>query len=272
MILAVGLLSGLVLTWLINPFLLHLLAEAGATRLNYRQEKVPVAMGLVFIPVYLITALVSFQWFSQSRYICFLLGIVFFGLLGLVDDLLGSDDSRGLRGHFKALRHGVLTTGALKALGGGLGALVIATYSVPAKPWWEIITAAVLIALTANAINLLDLRPGRAIKIFLLAFIIILGATRGKGPIVALYPLVGAVLAYAPADLQARAMLGDTGANLLGSSLGMVMAWSFSFHVQLAAVAFLVLLHIFTEKYSITDIVERNRALLFIDQLGRPKK
>jgi UDP-GlcNAc:undecaprenyl-phosphate GlcNAc-1-phosphate transferase len=147
--------------------------------------------------------------------VLFLVGVVFFALLGLLDDLLGSRENRGLKGHFGALLNGKLTTGALKALGGGAGALLISFISLPGRPWWEILTAALLMALAANTINLVDLRPGRAIKVFYLWFLILLAVFQDKLPLVLIAPLAGGLLACAPADLKARAMLGDTGANLL---------------------------------------------------------
>ena len=48
-----------------------------------------------------------------------------FGLLGFMDDVLGSED-RGFRGHLRALAQGRLTTGMLKLIGGAAIALVLA--------------------------------------------------------------------------------------------------------------------------------------------------
>ncbi|MDH7576243.1 MAG: hypothetical protein QHH75_00195 [Bacillota bacterium] len=210
-----------------------------------------------------------FKWYPAKLLFSFLLGIVFFGFLGIVDDLLGSRGSRGMRGHFGSLLRGKLTTGALKALGGGIGALLIAVVSLPLRPWWEVLTGAILMALSANTINLFDLRPGRAIKVFFLWFFILFGAAGNRSPLFSLVPLAGGLIAYAPYDFKAKGMLGDTGANLLGISLGMVTVWSFSFSVQLAVLGFLVLLHLFTERYSLSEIIERNRLLRFLDHLGR---
>src|SRR5258705_1523156 len=49
-----------------------------------------------------------------------------FGLLGFMDDVLGSED-RGFRGHLQALSRGRLTTGMLKLIGGAAIALVLAS-------------------------------------------------------------------------------------------------------------------------------------------------
>lgn len=264
---------GFLLTLITLPLFLKLLTCAGATRPNYRGESIPVGMGLIFVFVYILVAFLLAYWAAGDLVllVLFLVGVVFFALLGLLDDLLGSRENRGLKGHFGALLNGKLTTGALKALGGGAGALLISFISLPGRPWWEILTAALLMALAANTINLVDLRPGRAIKVFYLWFLILLAVFQDKLPLVLIAPLAGGLLACAPADLKARAMLGDTGANLLGAALGMASVWTMTFPAQLAVVAFLLLLHLFTERYSLTMLIEKNRLLRFMDNLGRSK-
>lgn len=263
-----GTFVGFLSAYFFLPFLINLFQNAGTTRPNYRDEEIPVGIGIIFIFIYFVTAIVLFKWYSGTLFMNFLLGIVIFGLLGLVDDLLGNRVSRGLRGHFSFLLRGKLTTGALKALGGSMGALVIAQFSLSGRPWWEIITSAVLMALAANTLNLLDLRPGRAIKFFLVWFIALLSVGWGPGTHF-LFPLVGGLIAYSPYDLKARVMLGDTGANLLGISLGMVTVWNLSFLPQLIVVFFLLCLHLITEKYSLSEIIEKNCFLRFLDRLGR---
>ncbi len=267
----IAFLLGFLLTLASLPLFLKMFQEVGASGPNYRGESIPVGIGLIFIFVYMPTSflLTFFMVGEVGIVVLFLLGIVYFAILGLLDDLLGSRDTSGLKGHFSALFKGRLTTGALKALGGGLGALLISYISLPGQPWWEIFTAALLIALAANSINLVDLRPGRAVKIFSFWFIALLIAFSQELPMVLLAPLAGGVLAYAPLDLRARAMLGDTGSNLLGAALGMASVWMLSFSAQLTMVTFLFLLHLFTEEYSLTEIIEKNPWLRFLDNLGR---
>ncbi len=260
---------GYLLTFLALPAFLKLLQEGGATRSNYRGEQIPTGVGFLFIPVYFLTVLLLFKWYGGEPLFFFLLGIVFFACLGIIDDLLGSRSSRGLKGHFGSLLRGKLTTGALKALGGGIGAVLLAVMSFPSRPWWEVLTGALVMALSANTINLFDLRPGRAIKIFFLWFFVLLGAKGSGVSVVLLFPLFGCLLAYAPYDLGAKGMLGDTGANLLGISLGMATAWVLPFATQLVVVGLLVLLHLFTESSSLTKVIEENRILRFLDHLGR---
>jgi UDP-GlcNAc:undecaprenyl-phosphate GlcNAc-1-phosphate transferase len=265
---------GFLLTLIMLPFVLKLLQEAGATRSNYRGESIPVGMGLIFVFVYVVVAFLLVHWIVPHDLLLYLTAIVFFTMLGLLDDLLGSGESRGLKGHFGALLQGRLTTGALKAIGGGLVALLFAFITLSGRPWWEILTAALLVALAANTINLVDLRPGRAIKVFYLWFFVLFGFV-GFGysqmTILLLAPLAGGLLACASADLNAKGMLGDTGANLMGAALGMASVWTMAFSTQLAVVVFLLLLHFFTEKYSLTEIIEKNSFLRYLDNLGRGK-
>ena len=85
-----------------------------------------------------------------------------------------------------------------------------------------------MLVLATNVFNLLDLRPGRAIKAFVL-----LGAGLTLGSLDA-RPLWSLGLFAAPAlvaglyDLRERAMLGDTGANLLGALAGLWLVLTLS--------------------------------------------
>ena len=79
-------------------------------------------------------------------------------LLGLLDDLLDAPP-RGWRGHAAALRRGELSTGALKAA--GTAALALAATG------GDLLGTAAIV-LSAHVFNVLDLRPGRSVKAFVL--------------------------------------------------------------------------------------------------------
>jgi UDP-N-acetylmuramyl pentapeptide phosphotransferase/UDP-N-acetylglucosamine-1-phosphate transferase len=190
-----------------------------------------------------------------------------FGLLGFLDDVLGGED-RGFRGHFRALAHGRLTSGMLKLLGGAAVALVLA--AAPGFVTWQRLFAdAVLIALAANLANLLDRAPGRVIKYSLVAYAP-LALVAGTGPVgVAVAPLMGAVLGVLPDDLRERVMLGDTGANVLGGVLGLVVVLECSRTSRNVIFVVLIALNLLSEFVSFSRVIERVPPLRWFDRLGR---
>jgi len=166
--------------------------------------------------------------------------------LGLVDDLF-SGPERGFRGHLGAGP----TTGTLKAIGIPILALA-GTGSVQ---------DAALVALSANGLNLLDTRPGRALKAFLA------GAALVRGPAKAYVPI--AVL-LAPYDLREMTMLGDAGSNALGAVVGYGSVTKLTARGRLLAIAALAGLTIVGENRSLGELIERTPLLSALDRLGRP--
>ena len=126
-----------------------------------------------------------------------------------------------------------------------------------------------LIALFTNALNLMDLRPGRAIKVYLFAVLVLALGAAGRLDWVMISPLLGAVVCYFYTDLKARAMMGDSGSNVLGISLGFACAISLALIFKIFIVILLIGIHILAERYSITRIIENVPILRAIDDLGR---
>lgn len=198
---------------------------------------------------------------------------------GLVDDL-SEDASRtrkGLKGHLGALARGELTTGGLKVLGIGATSLLAAAIALGSGDRRTVGTGALgrladvavggaLIAGTANLVNLLDLRPGRAVKAAALAAGPLL-VHPAAGPLAA-----GAVAAGAsalPGDLGERDMLGDSGANALGALVGTAAAVAAPRPVRAALLAGVVALTVASERVSFTEVIARTPALRAIDEWGR---
>src|SRR5215470_2351195 len=180
---------------------------------------------------------------------------------GAYDDLAGSGDRRGFRGHLGALRHGEVTTGAVKL--GGIGVTGIVSAALAGGSPVDVILNAGLVAGGANLLNLFDLRPGRAIKVAA-ASGALLGAA-GRDSVAA--PLA-AGLALLPEDLGERAMLGDAGANALGAMLG-VSAAGLSRTGRITLLGVIVGLTAASEKVSFTKVIARTPALNWLDMLGR---
>ncbi len=194
------------------------------------------------------------------------------GMVGGYDDLAGArpDQARdkGLAGHLAALRAGRVSAGAVKVAGIGTAAAVAAVLtrrgSGPAALVDGVLTTG-LVAGTANLVNLLDLRPGRAAKAGSLLAAGLLGGPSGAsvaGPL-------GAALAVLPTDLAERVMLGDAGANALGALLGLRLAAGRSRATRTAALAVVTGLTLASEKVSFTRVIESTPVLREVDRLGR---
>ena len=270
-------------TYFMIPLFKSMLVNGNVIRPNYKNEMIPVGMGIVFLPMIIINSIIlgfvtlNNIWFvSSSNYnlnivwlLCLALYIfsmmaMFFA--GALDDLIGNRNVSGLKGHFKSLFKGELTTGGFKALFGGFVGLVVSVCI--SSSIVDIIVNTIIIALSTNLMNLFDLRPGRAIKAYLVIMIPIYITLTGYTKVFPLLILPN-VLAYFNTDLKARGMMGDTGSNVLGISIGVLMALGYGIKVRLAWLVFLILMHLITEKFSLTKIIEKNRVLKFIDNLGR---
>jgi hypothetical protein len=187
--------------------------------------------------------------------------------LGAYDDLAGSGARRGFRGHLGALRHGEVTTGAVKL--GGIGVTGIISAALAGPPA-DVLVNAGLVAGGANLLNLFDLRPGRAIKVALASgALITAGGALSRGPAARTAVPVAAGLALLPEDLGERAMLGDCGANALGAMLGAAAAAGLPRPARIALLAGIAGLTVASEKVSFTKVIERTPALRWLDMLGR---
>ena len=192
------------------------------------------------------------------------------GVVGAYDDLYGATQAKGFRGHLRALRSGELTSGTIKILGVGLSAAAAAALvqrSRPGcpKPMCRALDGVLdtgLIAATANFINLLDLRPGRAAK----ATVLLGSGLLGFGAA----PAVGAAAGSLPTDLAAKSMLGDCGANALGAAVGTAATQALPRRFRLLAFVVIAALNLISERVSFTAVIERTPLLRELDQLWRP--
>ena len=131
-----------------------------------------------------------------------------------------------------------------------------------------------LIALFTNLLNLLDLRPGRAIKFYLFLFLAFATGAflqNSHYSLILLVPLLGSILGYFPYDLKARCMMGDGGANLLGISAGILAVLQTGYQQKLVILLLLIIIHAIAEQYSLTELIKNNRILNFVDNLGRKR-
>jgi UDP-N-acetylmuramyl pentapeptide phosphotransferase/UDP-N-acetylglucosamine-1-phosphate transferase len=195
------------------------------------------------------------------------------GALGAVDDLVGDGDYKGLRGHVGEIARGRLTTGGLKVIGIGGSALLAASRALPREPGRgpvgravDVATAGAVIAGTANLVNLLDLRPGRALKAVLMAAPVV--APRGGGAVLA-SAVSGAASTLLPRDLAEESMLGDTGANAAGAVLGTAVVSGAGRRMRMLALAGVVAATLASERWSFTEVIESTPGLRELDAFGR---
>jgi Glycosyl transferase family 2 len=161
--------------------------------------------------------------------------------LGLADDLW-SGPERGFRAHLRGGR----TTGVLKLLGiPAVGLLATRRLS-----------GGLLVGLAANALNQLDTRPGRALKAYLAAALVV------DAPI-------GIAVLLLPYDLREMAMLGDAGSNALGGLLGLKSVERFTGRGRWVAIGALTGLTVLGERTSLGAWIERTPGVAWLDRLGR---
>ncbi|WP_345475285.1 hypothetical protein [Actinoallomurus oryzae] len=234
-------------------------------RTNHRGEPVTLLEGPAFVAGAVTAVAVAPGVPARMRVAAVFAGTAA-GALGAYDDLAGSGDSRGFKGHLAALAHGEVTTGAVKILGigaAGLAAAALAGTGRRPSTRADLLINGALVAGGANLLNLFDLRPGRAIKVGALAALP--GTLSGSAVTAAPF---GAALALLPEDLGERAMLGDAGANALGALLGLSAA-HLPRPVRLGILTGVVALNAASEFVSFTKVIQATPALRRIDQLGR---
>jgi UDP-N-acetylmuramyl pentapeptide phosphotransferase/UDP-N-acetylglucosamine-1-phosphate transferase len=272
-----GVLTGFVTVRLLRVASRELLDAPALARRNYRDVVLPTAAGILVVFAALVVeagraTLGAFgvgdePGLNPARSLV-LFACLGFGLLGFVDDLLGSGDDRGFRGHLRALRSGRVTTGLLKIVGGAAVAFVLAS-DVGFVTGRRLLADAVLIALAANLGNLLDRAPGRVLKVGLVAWIP-LAVVLGTGAVgVALAPVIGAFCGLLGDDLRERLMLGDTGANVLGAVLGLAVVLDTGRGTRNAVLVALIVLNAAAELVSFSAVIERVPPLAVFDRLGR---
>jgi hypothetical protein len=118
------------------------------------------------------------------------------------------------------------------------------------------LSGALLVGLAANALNQLDTRPGRALKVYLAAALAV------DAP-------VGIAVLLLPYDLREMAMLGDAGSNALGGLLGLKSVERFTGRGRWVAIGALAGLTLLGERISLGAWIERTPGLSWFDRLGR---
>jgi UDP-N-acetylmuramyl pentapeptide phosphotransferase/UDP-N-acetylglucosamine-1-phosphate transferase len=266
----VALLAALAMT----PSALRSLVDGGWVRENYRGRSVAFPAGFIAVAAGIVSLVVLAPLRELAdadvfrpelgTVVVYSLGVAF---LGLVDDAL-SADPRGWRGHGAAVLEGRFSTGALKAV----GSLGLALYVLSGQGWshGRYLLAVAVLVLATNLFNLLDLRPGRAIKVFAALGVGLVVGSWDLGPAAALALFGVPLLVVGLYDLRELAMLGDTGSNLAGGLAGLWLVLTLGTSGLAIALGVLLAVTAYGEFRSISALVERVPLLRSLDSLGRP--
>lgn len=260
------------------------LRQRGMHRTNYRGRQVLTAGGVMLVSsaalslgamlLYAGAAGNEPQVWKEGALLA--AGMIAVAFWGWQDDCFPDKQAKGFRGHFGTLwREGRMTSGMWKLWGVSGTAAVIALAQAPFRVWtW--LPAAGLLAVSANALNLFDLRPARAIKVFwllqLIAFIIGCSLT-GPANMFAhglwQLPVLLATCLLFRHDAGGQVMLGDTGSNALGFCAGYAFVVGTPLPVQATLLLLLIGVHILAEFVSLSKLIERSRWLAWVDRRGR---
>jgi UDP-GlcNAc:undecaprenyl-phosphate/decaprenyl-phosphate GlcNAc-1-phosphate transferase len=238
-------------------------------RTNHRGELISLLEGPAFVVGALAGVALAPGASARVRSAAMVAGLAAAGL-GAYDDLAERQVRKGLAGHLGALARGEVTTGAVKVLGLAVSGLAASALvggrehaSSKAVAVVDVLVGGAVVAGSANLVNLLDLRPGRALKATLLA----VPFTGAGMPLAA--AAGGACVGLLPDDLAERTMLGDTGANAAGALLGVAALAGRGRRARWALLSVLVALTAASEKVSFTQVIERTPVLRKVDAWGR---
>ncbi len=259
--------SSLVLTIIAVPVMRLLAVSWHLERKNFKGKTIPAGFGfllvLVAVPLYgllLVLHVGGHIW-------AFLFAVLGFGAVGLIDDIYGTREAGGFRGHIGLLKKGKVSTGLLKAVVGGMLGLILGFVAAGFDPVQGFLNG-FLISLCANTLNLLDLRPGRAVSCFWVGILALFFARTGRlSEWQSLLPILTPAVLLTVQDRSARVMLGDAGSNALGAVLGLALVYEIGFPMKVAVLLVMVIVHLYAEKYSISKLIESNRILRYVDRL-----
>jgi UDP-N-acetylmuramyl pentapeptide phosphotransferase/UDP-N-acetylglucosamine-1-phosphate transferase len=239
-------------------------ADPAWTRRNYRDREVSLLLG----PAVALGAALGTAAAVPAPRRAPVLAVSAIGLVGAYDDRYGDSHARGLRGHLAALREGRVTTGLIKLVTMA-GVAAVASTRLSRKPV-DIALGTVLVAGSANLVNLFDLRPGRAAKVTSAAAALL--SRFGSPPArAAAAAAAGAAAAGLVPDVREQAMLGDCGAGALGATIGWSLALRPSRLTRLVAAVGVVGATLASERTSFSTVIDAHPVLRRLDEMGRAR-
>lgn len=232
---------------------------------NYKDQYVPYSGGtIIYFSISL--GFILFYFFGEVSYIkvlFFLSIITLVYMIGMLDDLLGTSEIKGVKGNINALVSKRFSTGIIKAI----FIVVIACYIYYFfnEEYW--ILKGIVTALATNLFNMLDLRPGRCIKSYYPFFILFsFSNIRWTKELFLVFSIV--ITIYYLLDAYGFSMLGDSGSNLMGFIIGLILSEIIGTNLIVLTALFCILLvsQVLLDKFSLTNILGSNPLLDYIDR------
>lgn len=269
-------LIGVVLAWTGLTFVYSAAVVRRARRLpaaeNYRGLRLPLSLGTSLLLLVFWVRVFRARWFVESSVptssgerLAIAVSLVLVFVVGWFDDYR-ADPARGIRRHFKELAAGRVTSGVVKLVG-IVGAAAWVSASL-ADDTVRVLIGIPTIAGAANLWNLFDVRPGRAMKFFLVAALAMLGWYVRYDDFL-LVGAIGSAAALLVWDLRERAMLGDAGSNFLGFLVGIALFRLLPTWGMGIALVLILTLHVLAETVTLSRIIEATPPLRWFDRLGR---
>lgn len=235
---------------------------------NFRGQRVPLVLGIAAaagtIAALLASAAGGLAGGSghPSRDLLVALAVAMVFAAGAYDDRQTSR-VHGLRAHFAALARGHVTSGIVK-----LAVIVAAAVLAEAEAGLTggaLVLGTLVVAGSANLLNLLDVAPGRALKFGLVCSAGLLAAASSA----LAWASLGETLVLLPLDVRERAMLGDAGANTVGFVLGLLLSVTVGTPWLAVALAAILALHAVAETVTLSRVVAAIPPVRWLDGLGR---
>jgi UDP-GlcNAc:undecaprenyl-phosphate/decaprenyl-phosphate GlcNAc-1-phosphate transferase len=203
-------------------------------------------------------------WRGQALWM--IAGILTVFLAGLYDDYRPSR-TRGLVRQIRMFLDGQLTSGIVKLIAIAMAAGFV-SWGLGARGS-RFLLAVPTVAAAANLWNLLDVVPGRALKFFIPAtlVLVVVDATASFTVVAAASLAAGAVAIRI--DLRERGMLGDAGSNVLGFIVGIGLLRVLTAGGLAVALGLLVALHAVAETVTLSRVIALTPPLRWFDRLGR---
>lgn len=192
------------------------------------------------------------------------IGLVFGA--GLYDDYRPAR-TRGLVRQVRLLATGRITSGIVKLVVIVLASAIVA-WMLGARGS-RFALAVPVVAASANLWNLFDVVPGRALKGFVLADLVLLFTVEDPASRLLAGTALAAGIVALGLDLREVAMLGDSGSNVLGFIVGIGLLGELSVAGLAVALSVLLALHVLAETITLSKAISATAPLRWFDQLGR---